>query len=90
MVLSSAGASPCQFQKADQPLNVALCETFDQSAGTGTRSGDLSSLWGVSRQLGETNFGQGQFNAVAPTVMQRCGQSVAVQPPHDVAICNGH
>jgi hypothetical protein len=43
---------------------------------------------GVS-QLGVLNFGQGQYNAVAPTVMQRCGQRVAVRPPNDVAICDG-
>ena len=91
---SSAAADPaggpCQFQKADQPLNVAFCDTFDQPAGTGTRSGDLNStVWGVSRQLGNSNFGQGQYDAALPTTLQKCGQSVQVIPPNDVAICNG-
>ena len=36
-----------------------------------------------------TNFGQGQYYDASPTTLQRCGESVQVQPPHDVAICNG-
>ena len=87
---ASAAGGPCQFQKADQPLNVAFCDTFDQPAGTGTRSGDLNStVWGVSRQLGNSNLGQGQYDAALPTTLQKCGQSVQVIPPNDVAICNG-
>jgi hypothetical protein len=70
--------------------NPAFCDTFDAPAGTGNRSGDLNgTIWGVSRQLGPINSGQGQYNAVVPTIMRRCGQDVTVQPPNDVAICNG-
>lgn len=70
--------------------NPAFCDTFDAPAGTGNRSGDLNgTVWGVSRQLGPINSGQGQYNAVVPTLMHRCGQDVTVQPPNDVAICNG-
>jgi hypothetical protein len=46
-------------------------------------------LWGVSREIGLTNFGQRQYEAAKPTTLQKCGQSVVVQPPNDVAICNG-
>ncbi|MEP7042165.1 MAG: hypothetical protein ABI843_03830 [Dokdonella sp.] len=71
-------------------IDPAFCDTFDAPAGTGTRSGDLNgTLWGVSRQLGPINSGQGQYNAVIPTIMRRCGKDVTVQPPNDVAICNG-
>src|SRR5258708_35550179 len=47
-------SSPCQFQKADQPLNIAFCDTFDSSnpnpAGMNTRSGELDGVaWGASR-----------------------------------------
>jgi hypothetical protein len=71
-------------------VSIALCETFDAPGGTGNRAGDLNgTLWGVSRDIGPTNFGQGQFDAATPTTLQRCGQSVVVQPPNDVAICNG-
>ncbi|HEV2952603.1 MAG TPA: fibronectin type III domain-containing protein [Candidatus Dormibacteraeota bacterium] len=91
--LSAAAAvasGPCQFQKADQPVNVAFCDTFDQPAGIGNRSGDLNgTVWGVSRLLGFVNYGQGQFYDASPTTMQKCGQTVTVQPPNDVAICNG-
>ena len=68
----------------------AFCETFDSPQGIGNRSGDLNgTLWGVSRQLGAVNFGQGQYYDVSPTTIQLCGNDVVVQPPHDVAICNG-
>ena len=70
--------------------NPAFCETFDSPQGIGNRSGDLNgTLWGVSRQLGGVNFGQGQYYDVEPTTLQRCGSDVLVQPPNDVAICNG-
>lgn len=88
--VAAAGTGPCQFQTADQPVSIAFCETFDQPAGIGNRSGDLNgTLWGVSRLLGATNFGQGQFYDASPTVMDKCGLNVTVQPPNDVAICNG-
>ena len=70
--------------------NAVFCETFDAPAGIGNRSGDLDgTIWGVSRALGGINFGQGQYNSTSPTTMSRCGQEVTVQPPNDVAICNG-
>ena|GEM_PF-985346 len=79
----------CQFRIADQPLKVAFCETFDQAAGTGNRSGALNgTLWGVSRLSGATSLG-GPFDGWEPTTMQKCGQNVTVQAENDVAICNG-
>jgi hypothetical protein len=78
----------CGLQLATGP--VAFCETFDAPAGTGTRSGDLdSTLWGVSRVLGDTNFGQGTLNAAPPVSLVGCGGTSTVLPPHDVIICNG-
>ncbi len=68
----------------------AFCETFSAPQPTGNRSGDLNgTVWGVSRQLGAVNFGQGQYYDVAATTLQRCGTEVVTQPPNDVAICNG-
>jgi hypothetical protein len=88
--IASAAASGCLFRSARQPVSVALCETFDHPAGIGNRSGELNgTLWGVSRQIGYTNFGQGQYDAASPTVIDRCGRNVAVRPPNDVAICDG-
>jgi hypothetical protein len=70
--------------------SVAFCETFDAPAGTGTRSGDLdSTVWGVSRVLGDTNFGQGTLNAAPPVSLVGCNGTTTVLPPHDVIICNG-
>ncbi len=86
----AAAASGCRFESAPSPVTVAFCETFDRPAGIGNRSGELNgTLWGVSRQLGYTNFGQGQYNATSPTIMERCGRNVPVVPPNDVAICDG-
>jgi hypothetical protein len=71
-------------------VQAAFCDTFDAPAGNGNRSGDLNgTIWGVSRALGGINFGQGQYNSTSPTMMDRCGQNVLVQPPNDVAICDG-
>jgi len=68
----------------------AFCDTFDAPAGTGNRSGDLDGkVWGVSRELGAFNSGQGQYNSASPVLMDRCGSAVTVAPPNDVAICNG-
>src|SRR5579871_3124791 len=68
----------------------AFCDTFDAPNGTGNRSGDLDGkVWGVSRELGAFNSGQGQFNSASPVLMDRCGTAVTVAPPHDVSICNG-
>ncbi|HTD29394.1 MAG TPA: hypothetical protein VK660_08415 [Xanthomonadaceae bacterium] len=70
--------------------NAAFCETFNASASIGNRSGGLDgTLWGVSRQLGATNFGQEQYYDVSPTTMDHCGKDFRVRPPNDVAICNG-
>jgi len=86
---SASLSSGCAFFSAPG-TPAAFCETFDQPAGIGNRSGDLNgTLWGVSRLLGAVNSGQGQFYDVIPTIMQKCGQNVQAQPPNDVAICNG-
>jgi hypothetical protein len=78
----------CALQSATSPL--AFCDTFDAPAGTGNRSGDLNgTVWGVSRVLGDTNFGQGTANAAPPTSLIGCGGASTVLPPHDVIICNG-
>ena len=88
---SNAGAA----QTAAAPANCGLaqpafCDTFDAPAGNGNRSGDLNgTVWGVSRALGGVNFGQGQYYSTAPAMMDRCGQMMLVQAPHDVAICDG-
>jgi hypothetical protein len=80
---------PCTFLSAPGVV-PAFCETFDQPAGTGNRSGDLNgTLWGVSRLLGGVNSGQGQWYDASPTMMNKCGTMVQVQPDNDVAICNG-
>jgi hypothetical protein len=89
VVISSANG-PCQFQTANQPLQAAFCETFSAPAPIGNRSGPLDgTLWGVSRQTGLYNWGQGWANAVAPTVLDACGQSSQVYPDKDIAVCNG-
>ena len=63
--------------------DAAFCETFDAPAGDGSRSGDLDgTLWGVSRQLGGVNFGQGQYYDVASAVMHRCGVDVTDRRAH--------
>jgi hypothetical protein len=84
-----ASAQPsCSLQLAASPL--AFCDTFDAPAGIGNRSGDLNGhVWGVSRILGETNFGQGTANAAPPTTLLGCGGTSTVLPPRDVIICNG-
>lgn len=88
----------CQFQKADQPLRVAFCESFSQPMGSaGNRSGDLNAqVWGVSRIIaggGEnyssgTNPSQGQIDAFAPVNLQTCGTTQTVFPDRDVQICS--
>jgi len=82
----SVASGPCGLNQ------TALCETFDQPAGIGNRSGQLNgTLWGVSRAIGGsgTNFGQQEYNAWSPTQMQACGGTTTVQPDNDVIICNG-
>lgn len=88
---SAAESSPCQFQKADLPLKIAFCETFDAPAGDpATRAGDLDPiLWGVSRIGDAINTTQGQFNEFAPARLEGCGGTITVTPPGDVRICGG-
>jgi len=87
--IPASAQSACQFLSAPEAV-PAFCETFDQPTGTGNRSGDLNgTVWGVSRLLGGVNSGQGQYYDASPTTLEKCGQSVQVQPPNDVAICNG-
>lgn len=83
--------TPCQFQKADQPLHVAFCDSFSRPLPTaGNRSGDLNAqVWGVSRITANTNATQGMYNEFVPVAMQKCGVTVTVLPPNDVTICNG-
>ncbi len=69
---------------------AAFCDSFNVPVAIGNRFGDLDgTLWGVSRQLGSSNFGQGPYYDVASTTMQHCGQDILVIAPNDVAICNG-
>lgn len=89
--VTRAATAGCRFASAPKPVTVALCETFAHPAGIGNRSGQLDgTLWGVSRGMGYTNFGQQQYNAVSPTTIDLCGRKVAVRPPNDVQICGGH
>ncbi|MDB5059931.1 MAG: hypothetical protein JWO59_3403 [Chloroflexi bacterium] len=86
----AAGLQGCRFQRADMPLAVAFCDTFNTPAGTGNRSGDLNGMvWGTSRVNEDVNPGQGIFDAWWPTNRVTCGSSVQTRPEHDVAICNG-
>src|ERR1700730_14831408 len=51
----------------------AFCETFDQPAGTGNRSGQLNgALWGVSRTTGNTNLGGNLYDGWSSTPLQAC------------------
>jgi uncharacterized repeat protein (TIGR01451 family) len=91
LLVPTAGAQSPGCQLLSAPGAVpAFCETFDQPAGTGNRSGDLNgTLWGVSRLLGGVNSGQAQWYDASPTMMNKCGTMVQVQPDNDVQICNG-
>jgi hypothetical protein len=92
------GPPPCQFQKADQPLQVAFCDSFAQPMPTaGNRSGDLNAVvWGVSRIIAGggdhypsgTNPSQGSMDDFAPVALQRCGTTQTVYPTGDVVICD--
>jgi len=83
--------SACRFVMADQPVQVALCQTFDAPAGDPTtRSGGLDpTLWGVSRTNTAVNFGQSQYNEFAAAHLNGCGATQVVLPPRDVQVCNG-
>lgn len=62
-----------------------------KNPGIPSRTGDLDpNVWGVSRATGEVNFGQGQYNNWASTLLQKCdGTTLRVLPPNDIIICNG-
>ncbi len=89
--MADRGASPgCVLEKADPPVNVAFCETFDQPAPVITRSGMLDqTLWGVSRLNTWVNPPQGMLNNWFPTAITGCGLTGKVIAPYDVRICNG-
>lgn len=91
LLLAAAVVTPTLAQTAQCGLaQPAFCDTFDQPAGTGTRSGQLNgTVWGVSRTIGAVNFGQGQVNAAPSTALVGCSGTSTVRPPNDVIICNG-
>jgi hypothetical protein len=71
---------------------VTFCETFDTpNPGIASRTGGLNpNVWGVSRAVGDVNFGTGYYNGRAPTQILACdGTTPTVQPPNDVMVCNG-
>jgi hypothetical protein len=79
----------CRLASAPAGTVPALCQTFnDPGSGVG-RSPALSSLWGVSRNFGNSNSGQGLYNAAIPTPLNACGRTVNVVEPNDVQVCNG-
>jgi Putative Ig domain len=89
---SVASTSPVAGKNCGMQLGgaVVFCDTFDAPAGIGNRAGDLNgNVWGVSRAIGDTNFGQGQYNAWPPTQLVTCNGTKTVTPPNDVIICNG-
>ena len=88
---SGGRSNDCVFAKADVPLRVAFCESFDVAEPNPlVRSGDLNSvLWGVSRTTPHTNLGQGVINRFYPATLLGCGAPQKVLPPNDVRICNG-
>jgi hypothetical protein len=81
----------CTFAKADQPVSVAFCDTFDAPAGnSASRAGDLNPvIWGVSRTNTLVNFGQGDYNLWNAATLKGCGANQTVVAPRDVRICNG-
>lgn len=64
---SSRATSPCVFATAAKPVSVAFCDSFAEGPTTnppGSRSGQLNgTVWGVSRDLGFNNLGQGMYAA---------------------------
>lgn len=88
----TAAATACQFQKADQPLNVAFCDSFDQPMGTGNRSGDLDgNVWGLSRTTSGSQFGGGSpaVQWCASSQKQPNGTTKTVLPEHDITVASG-
>jgi hypothetical protein len=88
---SGTGTSSCTFESAPQPVSEAFCETFNQPAGIGNRAGGLNgTLWGVSRNTGQSGIGGGIADDwTAPVAANQCGQQVSVSADKDVTICNG-
>lgn len=84
-----AQPSSCRFASAPAPTAGAFCQNFAAvTAGAQPRSPSLPADWGVSRMMGNTNTGQGQYNAAIPTP-DPCGSGAAVSPPNDVKVCGG-
>jgi len=80
--------------------HAAFCDSFDRPAGTaGTRSGQLSLVWGVSRVSGYDNPPQNQYDEWAGVYLGArddstsgstiCGRVHPVFADHDVRICHG-
>jgi hypothetical protein len=68
----------------------AFCDTFDQPAGTGNRSGQLNGVvWGVSHATGQTGIGGNSFNSWTPADLTTCSGTVNAPPANDIVICNG-
>jgi hypothetical protein len=85
-----AGSSPIA---ACGLASAAFCDTFDQPTvnPAGDREGQLDGrVWGVSRELGYNNIGQGQYAAGARR-LQMAGScpSRAVTIETDIAVCHG-
>lgn len=89
--VKAAAASPgCVFASG---ASAAFCDTFvgPTSNPAGDREGQLNAaVWGVSRQLGVSNLGQGQADAAVKS-LQMTGtcptQTVTIET--DIEICNG-
>jgi hypothetical protein len=81
----------CVFRKANQPVRVAFCDSFDAPDPTpASRSGDMNAeLWGISRVGTHSNVGQRDLNNFYPATLVGCGAPLKVLPPNDVRICNG-
>ena len=79
-----AGSGACNLSGA------AFCETFSSAYPVTTNSGQLNgTVWGVSRANSAGVPSQGLLYAWADVAMDRCGSTVDVAPPNDVAVCNG-
>lgn len=84
----SSQTNPCGMQLGGPAI---FCDTFDTpNPGIPSRTGGLHpDVWGVSRTIGDTNMGQGLYNAAPATALMGCNGTTTVLPPNDVAVCNG-